>query len=149
MSRMTPKELEEHRDAFSLFDKTGDGKIEVSEIGEILRALGTNPTQAEVAKICKEIDPTGERRISFEEFLPLFNAQCKKKMPGDFEHFADVFRIFDREGNAMVQAAEIRNLLGSLGERLTSHEVDVLVQGMEDSNGLINYEEFVRDIMSG
>ena len=26
------------------------------------------------------------------------------------------------------------------GERLTSDEIDVLIHGMEDSNGLINYE---------
>ena len=28
----------------------------------------------------------------------------------------------------------------SLGEKLTAEEVDTLVQGMEDSNGMINYE---------
>ena len=52
--------ISEHRDAFSLFDKQGDGKVECGEIGDILRALGLNPTQAEIKKIIADIDPTGE-----------------------------------------------------------------------------------------
>ena len=49
----------EHRDLFSLFDKQGDGKVECSEVGDMLRALGCNPTQADVKKIIADIDPTG------------------------------------------------------------------------------------------
>jgi len=36
-----------------------------------------------------------------------------------------------------------------LGEKLVGTEVDMLVQGMEDTNGMINYEEFVRGVMNG
>lgn len=49
----------EYRDTFSLFDKQGDGRVECSSLGEMLRALGLNPTEAEVKKIVAEIDPTG------------------------------------------------------------------------------------------
>ena len=52
--------LLEHRDLFSLFDKQGDGKVECSEVGDMLRALGCNPTEGEVKKIVADIDPTGE-----------------------------------------------------------------------------------------
>merc|ERR1711881_345069 len=112
----------------------------MGDIGNILRALGTNPTNEDVKKIITEIDPSGDKRISFEEFIPLLTAQSKKKMGGSFEHFVEAFRIFDRDNNAMVSAAEIRHLLSSLGEKLTSEEVDCLVSGMEDTAGMINYE---------
>jgi calmodulin len=36
------------REAFSLFDKDNDGCISTAELGTVLRALGKNPTQAEV-----------------------------------------------------------------------------------------------------
>ena len=49
----------EYRDAFALFDKRGDGKIDSDQIGDVLRALGLNPTEAEVTKIVQEIDPKG------------------------------------------------------------------------------------------
>lgn len=43
-----------------LFDKKGDGKIESPQLGEVLRALGLNPTEAEVKKALNEVDPNGE-----------------------------------------------------------------------------------------
>jgi len=123
--------------------------VECGEIGDMLRALGLNPTEAEVKKIVQEIDPTGQKRVTFEEFIPLFQVHSKKKANGTFEAFAEGFRIFDRDNNGMVSVAEIRHLLTSLGEKLVGTEVDMLVQGMEDTNGMINYEEFVRGVMNG
>lgn len=43
-----------------LFDRRGDGKIESTQLGEVLRSLGHNPTQAEVKKALNEIDPSGK-----------------------------------------------------------------------------------------
>ena len=50
----------EYRDAFALFDKRGDNKIDSDQIGDVMRALGLNPTEAEVKKIRQEVDPSGE-----------------------------------------------------------------------------------------
>ena len=146
---MPAEDLEEHRDAFGLFDKLGDGKVECGEIGDMLRALGLNPTQVDVKKVIADIDPSGQKRISFEEFIPIFTTQRKKVMAAGFEHFSEGFRVFDRDNNGTVSVAEIRHLLTSLGEKLSDSEVDMLVQGMEDKNGKINYEEFVRTVING
>lgn len=54
-----PLSLTEFRDAFSLFDKRGDGKIDSDQVGDVIRALGLNPTEADVKKIVGEIDPQG------------------------------------------------------------------------------------------
>ena len=40
----------EFQETFNLFDNRGDGKIYSNQIGEVLRALGQNPTEAEVKK---------------------------------------------------------------------------------------------------
>ena len=49
----------EYRDAFALFDKRGDNKIDSDQIGDVLRALNLNPSEAEVKKIVQEVDPSG------------------------------------------------------------------------------------------
>lgn len=43
-----------------LFDRKGDGKIDSTQLGEVLRSLGLNPTQADVKKALNEVDPTGK-----------------------------------------------------------------------------------------
>lgn len=50
----------EYRDAFGLFDKRGDGKIDSNQIGDVLRALNLNPTELDVKKVVAEVDPSGE-----------------------------------------------------------------------------------------
>lgn len=68
--------IEECRESFLLYDRRGDGRIESSQIGEVLRALGTNPTELEVRKIIRNLDSerTTTKRISFEEFFPLLQS---------------------------------------------------------------------------
>lgn len=41
----------EFKEAFLLFDRTGDGKISFSQCGDVMRALGQNPVNAEVLKV--------------------------------------------------------------------------------------------------
>jgi len=43
--------LADFKEAFLLFDRTGDAKITLSQVGDIVRALGQNPTNAEINKI--------------------------------------------------------------------------------------------------
>lgn len=41
----------EFKEAFLLFDRTGDGKIMYNQCGDVMRALGQNPVNAEVLKV--------------------------------------------------------------------------------------------------
>ena len=42
--------LVEVQETFNLFDQRGDGKIQASQLGDVLRSLGQNPTENEVKK---------------------------------------------------------------------------------------------------
>jgi calmodulin len=46
----------EVREIFELFDKNSSGRVSVSELGTIVRALGLNPTEAEVIEMIKKVD---------------------------------------------------------------------------------------------
>ncbi|OQR72519.1 myosin-2 essential light chain-like [Tropilaelaps mercedesae] len=45
-----------------------------------------------------------------------------------------------REGNGFIQAVEMRRILTSIGDRLTEEEAEQILEGLEDSQGNINYE---------
>lgn len=47
----SPHRPTEYKEAFALFDKRGTGAVPRETLGDLLRALGQNPTQSEVAEI--------------------------------------------------------------------------------------------------
>jgi len=51
--------LIEFKEAFSLFDKDGDGTITTKELGTVMRSLGQNPTEAELQDMINEVDADG------------------------------------------------------------------------------------------
>lgn len=52
--------ITEFKEAFSLFDKDGDGTITTKELGTVMRSLGQNPTEAELQDMINEVDADGE-----------------------------------------------------------------------------------------
>lgn len=61
--------------------------------------------------------------------------------------FSSGLKVFDKEQNGNISSAELRHLLTNLGERLSDEEVEQLLMGLEDKNGLIHYEEWIRKLL--
>lgn len=59
----------EFKEAFSLFDKDGDGTITTKELGTVMRSLGQNPTEAELQDMINEVDADGEDSVWLKNLL--------------------------------------------------------------------------------
>uniref|UniRef100_A0A8D0GWE1 Myosin light chain 1 n=1 Tax=Sphenodon punctatus TaxID=8508 RepID=A0A8D0GWE1_SPHPU len=124
--------------------------LTLSQVGDVICTLGQNPTNAEIKKISG--NPSNEemnaKKIEFEEFLPMLQAAANNKDQGGFEDFLEGLHIFDKEGIGTVMGAKLHQALATLDEKMKEEEVEELLEGQEDSNGCINYEAFVKHIMS-
>ncbi|KRZ13920.1 Troponin C, isoform 2, partial [Trichinella pseudospiralis] len=60
---------EELREAFRLYDKEGNGYINVSDLRDILRALDENITEDELDEMIAEIDTDGSGTVDFDDAL--------------------------------------------------------------------------------
>uniref|UniRef100_A0A8C7USR3 EF-hand domain-containing protein n=1 Tax=Oncorhynchus mykiss TaxID=8022 RepID=A0A8C7USR3_ONCMY len=83
MSEQGVEEGTEHfKEAFSLFDKDGDGTITTKELGTVMRSLGQNPTEAELQDMINEVDEMireadidGDGQVNYEEFVQMMTAK--------------------------------------------------------------------------
>lgn len=70
----------EFKEAFLLFDRTGDGKITYSQCGDVMRALGQNPVNAEVLKVLGNPKAEGNnQRLSFITMFRKARSQTVEK----------------------------------------------------------------------
>ncbi|KAI6176697.1 Myosin [Aphelenchoides bicaudatus] len=138
--------LAQCREVFLYFDAKGDEKIAVSQIGDVLRATGQNPTQAEINKYCEHWS-NPSTRVTFEEFIPIFQAINKNRANISLEEFIEGLSHFDVDGNGTIKVAELRHLLTTLGERLSDEEVNQLISGQGDASGNICISDFVHHIL--
>ncbi len=140
---MTEEQIAEFKEAFSLFDKDGDGTITTKELGTVMRSLGQNPTEAELQDMINEVDADGNGTIDFPEFLTMMAR--KMKDTDSEEEIKEAFKVFDKDGNGFISSAELRHVMTNLGEKLTDEEVDEMIREADvDGDGQINYEEFVK-----
>ena len=67
---------------------------------------------------------------------------AKKMKDTDSEdEIREAFRVFDKDGNGSISAAELRHVMTNLGEKLTDDEVDEMIREADlDGDGEINYE---------
>ena len=68
--------------------KDGDGKITTKELGTVLRSIGQNPTERDLASL---VDPTHSGLIDFDEFTKLVMKQMQNATASE-----EVFKLRDR-----------------------------------------------------
>uniref|UniRef100_A0A671W2E2 EF-hand domain-containing protein n=1 Tax=Sparus aurata TaxID=8175 RepID=A0A671W2E2_SPAAU len=80
--QLTEEQIAEFKEAFSLFDKDGDGTITTKELGTVMRSLGQNPTEAELQDMINEVDEMireadidGDGQVNYEEFVQMMTAK--------------------------------------------------------------------------
>ena len=136
---MTEEQIAEYKEAFSLFDKDGDGTITTKELGTVMRSLGQNPTEVELQDMINEVDTDRNGTLDFSEFLAMM-ARKTKETHSD-EEIRQAFRVFDKDGNGFISAAELRHVMINLGEKLTDEEIDDMIREADtDGDGQVNYE---------
>ncbi|WIA20816.1 hypothetical protein OEZ86_004743 [Tetradesmus obliquus] len=147
MAPLTDAQTSEAKEAFALFDKDNDGCITTGELGTVMRALGKNPTEAEVRSLIKEVDADGRGVINLQEFLGVMSREIRSY--DSEQDIRNAWKVFDKDQRGFIEAKELRHVLTNIGEKLSAPEMEDMIREADpDSDGKIQYEEFVRMLLA-
>ena len=145
---ISPELKKQNQDAFEMFDKDKDGTISAKELANVMETLiGQKPSMDEINSMIKEVDLNSDGKIELEEFITLMmknNPDSQQE-----EEVINAFRVFDKEGNGLIQTDELKHIMMTIGDKMTEAEADEMIHEADiDDDGVINYEEFVRMMMA-
>jgi Ca2+-binding EF-hand superfamily protein len=79
VKELIPEEtLEDMRNLWSVFDMESQDRVPISELRVIMRALDLDLNPTELAEVRKEIDPTNEGFIRFENLKKVMEGKLKE-----------------------------------------------------------------------
>lgn len=136
--------ISELKEAFVIFDRDNDNKINMQELATVMRSIGFSPTQADLQAIQQEY---GNRLLDIGEVQNVISRRAPP--PETEDSVRDAFRIFDKDGTGYVSASELRHVLTHLGEKLSDEEVDEMIREADiTGDGQVNYDrEFYLQFM--
>jgi len=139
---MSEEQIAELQQAFNEFDVDRGGTINAKELGYAMRAMGMNPTEAELLDLLNEYDTDGSGMIEFGEFCNMMSDKMNADNDEDMIRMA--FRVLDKDGSGTISSKAFKHLMTHIGDKLTDEEVEEMInEADKDGDGVLNYEEFV------
>merc|ERR1712144_11416 len=139
--QLTDDQLDEIREAFSLFDSDASDQIDVRELKAAMRALGFEVKNEELKKMVQDVDNDGNGTIEFSEFLQMMTGKMGEK--DTREDIEKVFKLFDDDNTNKISFRNLARVAEELGENIDDEELqDMINQADRDGDGEINIDEF-------
>ncbi|XP_071133573.1 uncharacterized protein [Mytilus edulis] len=137
----------ELKEAFDIFSEDDGHTISTKDVGSLMRALGQNPTEAELQIIINDLDFDDRGTVDFPGFYTLM--QHKMKDTDAEEEIMEAFKVFDKDGEGSISMSDLRHVMTNLGEKLTDEEIEEMMReaDVDSTDQQINYFAFVKRMM--
>lgn len=143
--KLTPEQIADFKEAFSLFDHDENGSISAVELGEVLKALGQNPTKNELTDMINEVDVDGNGTVEFAEFVILMTNKVKEISKQD--EIREAFDVLDKEKDQIITVKELKYFMRKVAHiKLSSEEAEAMIEFActdKDKKG-VTFEDFLR-----
>ena len=141
------QDKENYKKIFEMYDSNKDGNVNSLELANILKAIDINASDEEIKDIIAELDLEGNGEINFENFVSI--VKRREKDVDNEEEVLNAFKLFDKEGNGLININELKHIMLTVGNNISETELnDLLKEADTDNDGYINYEEFIRSLLA-
>ncbi|XP_010537496.1 PREDICTED: probable calcium-binding protein CML27 [Tarenaya hassleriana] len=142
-----PVSTEELKKVFDQFDANGDGKISAVELGNVMKAMGTPYTEAELQRVMEDVDVDRDGFINLDEFSALCRSSSSASEAA--AELRDAFDLYDADRNGLISAAELHLVLNRLGMSCSVDDCVRMIGPVDsDGDGNVNFDEFQKMMTS-
>ena len=86
------------------------------------------------------VSDTGSGRLEFNEFRDFYK-EYKTKHKNNRQAIENAFKLFDKNGNGFIEAAELKAILSKCGQQISDEEIQEMIDVADaDKDGKINYK---------
>ena len=137
----------EIKDIFDKYDSNRDGNVTSDELANILKAINLDVSDEEIKEIIEELELEGNNEINYEDFVSIVNR--REKDVDTEEEVLKAFKFFDKEGNGLININDLKHIMITVCKNLSEPEIDDMLKEADlDMDGFINYEEFIRSLLT-
>ena len=138
---------EEYKKVFESYSKGQEGNVNKQELANIFKAINIYASDEEIKEIIKKMDLEDKKEINYDEFLTIINQ--REKDVDEEKEVLKAFKVFDKEGNGLININELKDIMLNFGNNWSEEELNEMFKEADiDMDGYLNYEEFVRTMLS-
>ncbi|WWD19054.1 hypothetical protein CI109_103512 [Kwoniella shandongensis] len=147
----TPQQVKQFKEAFTMIDQDGDGRVTEGDLKLMLSNLGQTPSPQLLQSLLTSRPGSSSSKgsasasegINFTQFLSMMGEHLLQLDPE--QDLVDAFACFDEGDKGFVDVTEMRKWLGEMGDRMEDWEIERLFKGQfTDRQGRFNYVEFAK-----
>ena len=138
---LTDDEVEEIKEAFSLFDTDSSGFIDPKELKAAMQSLGFEQKNPTIYAMIADLD-THENAggIDFNRFLDAITDKLGNKETR--EGIARIFALFDVDQTQTINVHNLRRVAKELGETMSGDELKEMLERASSNGDEITFEDF-------
>ena len=146
---LSNEEIKELRQAFELFDSSGEGKLNPKELISSMKSLHFDTKNPTIFSLIADLDTIEAKKnggITFDEYVISINSKLHDKESK--EGIRRIFDLFiDNPNNDTVTMSALKKVALELGENMTDDDLKDMLERTSTSGNEITFDEFY-DIMT-
>ena len=146
---LSNEEIKELRQAFELFDSSGEGKLNPKELISSMKSLHFDTKNPTIFSLIADLDTIKKKKnggITFDEYVISINSKLHDKESK--EGIRRIFDLFiDNPNNDTITMSALKKVALELGENMTDDDLKDMLERTSTSGNEITFDEFY-DIMT-